>query len=236
MLIVIDPGHGGTDPGAVANGLKEKDLTLGIAQLVKKYLGSYQVQVKLTREDDRTLSLSERARLANKWGAGYYISLHINAGGGTGFESFAHHNANSAAITRQKKLHEVVMRYFAKYNFVDRGTKRANFAVLRETEMSAVLLENLFIDQAKDANALRNPVFRDGLAQSIAEGLVYALDLSKSEPVTPPQPVEPKLHWATEAYQYLKKQGIVTTDHDLDSKVTWGELATVLQRTIEKLK
>lgn len=249
MLIVIDPGHGGNDPGAVANGLKEKDLNLDIAKRVKKYLGGYQVQVKMTREDDRNLALNERAQLANAWGAGYYISLHINAGGGTGFESYAHQNANAAAIARQKQIHDVVMKYYREHGFVDRGTKRANFAVLRETEMSAILLENLFIDTVKDANSLRNPTFRDGLAKSISDGLAAALGLVGTSPDQPgnlpnqpdPTPSQPgggttSPHWAAGAYLYLRQQGIVQDNHDLDSKVTWGELATALQRVLEKNK
>lgn len=252
MLIVLDPGHGGTDPGAVGNELKEKDLNLDIAKRVKKYLGDYQVQVQMTREDDRTLALNERAQLANDWGAGYYISLHVNAGGGTGFESYAYHNANAAAITRQKRFHEVVMSFYRQYNFVDRGTKRANFAVLRETEMSAILLENLFIDTVKDANALGNPSFREGLAKSICAGIVAALGLSPVSSGTPSQPetdpTQPgttpsqpgggtaQPHWAAEAYRYLQNQGIVQDQHDLDSKVSWGELATVVQRLLEKNK
>ncbi len=85
---MLDPGHGGHDPGAVANGLKEKDLVLKIVKKTKAILEKvYGATVKLTRSTDVYIDLSQRARLANNWGADYFVSIHINAGGGTGFET-----------------------------------------------------------------------------------------------------------------------------------------------------
>lgn len=82
VKIFIDPGHGGTDSGAVGNGLKEKDLTLKISKKIKEKLANYEnVQIKLSRESDQTLSLPQRTNMANAWGANYLISVHINAGG-----------------------------------------------------------------------------------------------------------------------------------------------------------
>lgn len=78
-LVVIDPGHGGKDPGAVANGLREKDLNLQIAKRLRKCLQTEGVKVRLTREDDRYLKLSQRTSLANQWGADVFVSIHINA-------------------------------------------------------------------------------------------------------------------------------------------------------------
>lgn len=78
-VIVLDPGHGGKDPGAVANGLREKDLNLQIAKRLRDYLKEQGCRVRLTREDDRYLKLSERTALANQWGADVFVSVHINA-------------------------------------------------------------------------------------------------------------------------------------------------------------
>jgi N-acetylmuramoyl-L-alanine amidase len=90
VKIFIDPGHCGSDSGAVGNGLEEKNLTLQIATdlnniLLNEYEG---VSVMLSRTNDQTFSLSERTIAANNWGADYYLSIHINSGGGTGLESY----------------------------------------------------------------------------------------------------------------------------------------------------
>lgn len=78
-LVVLDPGHGGKDPGAVAFGLREKDLNLQIALKMEKELQRLGADVRLTRRDDRYLKLSERTELANRWGADIFVSVHINA-------------------------------------------------------------------------------------------------------------------------------------------------------------
>lgn len=78
-LVVVDPGHGGKDPGAVANGLREKDLNLQIAKRLRKHLQAKGFKVRLTREDDRYLKLSQRTALANQWGADVFVSVHVNA-------------------------------------------------------------------------------------------------------------------------------------------------------------
>jgi len=86
--VFLDPGHGGSDPGAVANGLKEKNLTLAIAKECASVLKASGVTVKMSRTGDTYPSLSARCQAANSWGADLFVSIHINAGGGTGFESF----------------------------------------------------------------------------------------------------------------------------------------------------
>lgn len=78
-LVVLDPGHGGKDPGAVAFGLREKDLNLQIALKMEKELQRLGADVRLTRRDDRYLKLAERTELANNWGADIFVSVHINA-------------------------------------------------------------------------------------------------------------------------------------------------------------
>ena len=82
MKLVIDAGHGGYDSGAVGNGLVEKNLTLQIARRVRDILTvNYPITIKMTRDSDVFISLSERANIANAFGADYFISFHINSGG-----------------------------------------------------------------------------------------------------------------------------------------------------------
>src|SRR5690606_1224957 len=124
VKIYIDPGHGGNDPGAVANGLREKDLNLKIAKYMRDYLlNNYTgVSVRMSRETDKTVSLSARTNDANKWGANAYVSIHVNAGGGTGFESYVYPNVSQATRNLQNAVHSEVMKVFS--GFRDRGKKQ----------------------------------------------------------------------------------------------------------------
>ena len=114
--------------------------------------------------------------------ADYFCSIHINAGGGTGFESYVHPTVLGKPTDQLRAiLHNQIMAYLKKKNIKDRGKKAANFAVLRSTAMPAVLLECLFIDTKADAEKLANESFLQGLANEIAYGLVRALGLVKKK-------------------------------------------------------
>lgn len=178
-LVVIDPGHGGKDPGAVAHGLAEKDVVLRLARMVRNELAYYDVDVRMTRDADVFVELSDRAAFANRLGAALFVSLHCNAGGGQGFESYIHPAAGSATVSIQNVIHGEVMAYLRGYGITDRGKKRANLAVCRETRMPAVLLENLFIDHPRENVLLRDEAFLRGLAASIASGIAKALGLQR---------------------------------------------------------
>ena len=173
--IYIDPGHGGTDPGASANGLQEKNVTLNIALQVRNILTSTYgagVAVRMSRTTDITRSLQFRTDDANAWGANIFISIHINAGGGTGFESYRYPGVGSTTVRLHNLMHSNViagMRTVA--SVTDRGQKTANFHVLRETVMPAVLTENLFVDTVADANKLKNPAFITATARGHANGI-----------------------------------------------------------------
>lgn len=183
VKIVLDAGHEGVeknlDPGAVANGLKEAELTLKIAKHIYDMLGEYEgVQLKLTRTGNQSLSLSQRAKIANDWKADFFLSIHINAGGGTGFESYIYNgNVSAATVAYQNVIHSEIMRAIG--NVKDRGKKRANYAVLRETKMPAILTENLFIDNVSDATKLKSEQFLLQVAHGHVQGIVQAFGLKK---------------------------------------------------------
>ena len=194
--VMFDPGHGGKDPGAQGNGLKEKDLNLDISKRVKKYLeANYSgITVYMTRESDKFLELSERADLANAKNVDLFVSNHINAGGGTGFESFIYNGGVGASTKKaQDYIHEAMSAVCKKHGMKDRGQKTANFAVLRETPMEAVLVENLFIDDKDDAKLLKDSGFKQQLAEAEAQGIAKFLGLKKkSSPAPKPKPETPK--------------------------------------------
>src|SRR5690625_830321 len=190
--IFIDPGHGGSDPGAVANGLREKDLTLDIAKRIEKYLDDNFMghTIRMSRTTDKTMSLKQRTDDANRWGADFFLSVHINAGGGTGYEDFIYNRLSNSSRTAKLRdtIHaEVVKEQKAWRN---RGKKKANFHVLRESRMSAMLTENGFIDTKADADRLKSNSFLDKIAKGHAEGLAKAFKLKrKSKPK--PKPSKP---------------------------------------------
>lgn len=237
--IMIDPGHGGKDPGAVGNGLQEKVLTLDIAKRIKHILETEYtgVQVRLTRESDTYLELSERAKLANQWGADFFLSIHINAGGGTGWESFRYVDASSRTVAYQNVIHPEVIRAAG---VTDRGKKAANFVVLRETKMPALLTENLFIDNAQDAARLKDPAFREKLARGHVVGLEKAFGLKKkaAQPKPGPFPDVPADHWAAEAIRAVREAGLMTGKADgtfgPNEPVTRAQLAAILVRLMQK--
>lgn len=181
-----DKGHGGSDPGAVKNGLQEKVLVHKIVEYAMAYMGGNYTgfQQSVTRKGDQTLSLTERTNMANTWGADLFVSVHINAGGGKGFESFIYNgNVSSATQAFQNALHAEIMAAMKKEGATtDRGKKRANFAVLRQTKMIACLTENLFIDTS-DANFLKKESFLKAVGEAHARGVAKFLGLpAKSKP------------------------------------------------------
>lgn len=182
MRLVLDPGHGGQDPGAIGNGLQEKDLTLLLTQKVAKFLGQYPVEIVFTRASDVTVSLGERCWIANEKKADFFVSLHINAGGGTGYESYVLPGATIGTMEKQKTIDRAVMAFLTGEGVPYRGAKQANFRVLRDTAMPAVLLENLFIDNPRDAVLLKSETFLQDLAGAIAEGIARATGLQKQTP------------------------------------------------------
>ncbi|MEV4543202.1 N-acetylmuramoyl-L-alanine amidase [Micromonospora echinaurantiaca] len=182
--VYIDPGHGGTDPGAVGNGLQEKALTLDISlQLRSILLANWSVDVRMSRTTDITRSLAYRTDDANAWGADLFVSVHINSGGGTGFESYRYPTTDAATINLHNALHPRVIAGMRSIGSVtDRGLKTANFHVLRETTMPAVLTENLFIDTLADANLLKRADFITATARGHAQGIASYLGLGTTNP------------------------------------------------------
>ena len=177
-IIVIDPGHGGSDPGASANGLLEKNLNLNICLKLVEKLSEYDADIILTRDSDTAVDLKKRADTANRAPADLFLSVHCNAGGGEGFESYTHLDATASTLSTGEIIHREVAAFCLERNVADRGMKAADFAVLRLTAMPAVLLELLFVDHPRDAGLLQNEVFLRDLTSAVARGSATALGLS----------------------------------------------------------
>lgn len=184
MKLYIDPGHGGSDPGAQGNGLQEKNLALDIALKIRSILeNNYEnVEIRLSRTSDITKSLIQRTDEANAWGADFYLSIHINSfnGSARGYEDYIHSSLsdNSATARYRDIIHTEVLKL---NQLSDRGKKKADFHVLRETTMDAMLSENGFIDNAQDAALMKQESWRSNVAQGHANGIAKAFNLSPKE-------------------------------------------------------
>lgn len=180
MKLYLDPGHGGKDPGGVGNGIEEKDINLDIALRIRSILlSNYKdVEVRMSRTDDRTKSLTERTNEANAWDADYYLSIHCNAldGSANGYEDFIYTTLSNSSITAryQDIMHEEIMRT---NGLKDRGQKKANFHVLRESTMPALLTENGFVDNKGDAALIKQASWREKVAKGHVKGLAKAFNL-----------------------------------------------------------
>ncbi|MGE6261089.1 N-acetylmuramoyl-L-alanine amidase [Heyndrickxia sporothermodurans] len=176
--LFLDPGHGGSDPGAIGNGLQEKDVTLSISTKIRDILlNEYNdVSILMSRTGDTFPSLSDRTNAANAWGANYFLSIHINAGGGTGFESYVYPGVGAPTTTYQTAIHDEVMKV---NQLSDRGKKQSNLHVLRESNMPALLTENGFIDNANDAAKMKNATWIESVARGHVNGLAKAFNLQK---------------------------------------------------------
>lgn len=171
MKIFIDPGHGGNNPGAVsADGLREADVNLDVALKLGRILTSRGYEIRYSRTENTTVSLTQRANMANEWGADYFVSIHCNSNenpniGGTStyFYKRGTTSENFALVVNNNLVRQIELR--------DLGVFSANFAVLRKTYMPAILVELAFISNPEEAQLLSTNTFRQNCAIGIANGI-----------------------------------------------------------------
>lgn len=236
----IDPGHGGKDSGAIGNGLMEKDVALTISKGIKKKLESeYEgIQVTLTRSTDIFLELKERTNQANADGVDALISIHCNAGGGSGgFESFRYTNASANSIKLQDALHTAIMGELKQFNVIDRKQKTGNLHMVRESKMPAVLTENLFIDVLADANRLKNDKVIEALINGHVAGAAKYFGLKKKEvvKVANERDINVVSPWAKTVWEQMTKEGYFDGKRP-GAPITREELAVVISRLLNKGK
>ncbi|MBT2756782.1 N-acetylmuramoyl-L-alanine amidase [Mesobacillus foraminis] len=180
--LYLDPGHGGSDPGALGNGISEKDITLDIALKIRAaLLNQYEsVEVNMSRTSDVFISLPNRTSEANSWGADFFLSIHCNSfnGSAQGYEDYIHNSLSdsSTTATYQNIIHAEVIKV---NQLQDRGKKKADFHVLRETSMPAFLSENGFIDHPHDSSLMKDASWRQKVAQGHVNGLAKAFNLQR---------------------------------------------------------
>ncbi len=172
--VVIDPGHGGLDSGAVGiDGLKETDVVLDVSKIVTKLLLEKGVSVKMTRNKEVNLDLSPRVALANKTNSDIFVSIHANASRGkkkyiNGIETFYYSG------WRGKLLAEKIQKEMLKVSpgSPDRGVRKGGYFVIKRTNMPAVLAEIGFVTGRLDARRLEKKIHRRRVAYAIAKGIL----------------------------------------------------------------
>ena len=203
IVVALDPGHGGTDPGATSNGLKESDITWKIAQACKAELENYQnVRVYMTRTQNETLSLIERVRRAAEQGATVFVSIHINSAAATsahGAEVWYPNDSsyNKDAHTTGKELSQKILDELTALGLSDRGIKtkdtqtnskypdgsvRDYYGVIanaRERGIPGIIVEHAFISNLEENRKLADDAFLRQLGQADARGIVKTFDLQR---------------------------------------------------------
>ena len=199
MKVFLGVGHGGSDPGAVANNTKEKDLNLSIALACRDELVRHGVSVKMSREKDENDTISEEIKECNTYGPDLAVDIHNNAGGGDGGEVFYSHLGGKGKTLAENILAEIV-----KVGQNSRGIKtRVNsqgkdyYGFIRQTSCPAVIVECAFVDNASDLKILSTEAQRKDMGIAIAKGILKTLGVAyQSE----------KSYWKVQVGAYLYRE------------------------------
>lgn len=191
-VIFLDPGHGGKDPGAQYLGLKEKDLNLQVSQQLKTKLESLGYKVIMSRSTDVFVDfVTERSRMSNETNADMFISIHFNAtghgldSGEDGIQTYMYQPTGNIPSVINKKWHDNPTRLKYSYKLgsyihqsvlattqaKDAGLLAKSFAVLRETNKPAVLLELGYMDDSKESQKIRTREYQQKLVDGITQGI-----------------------------------------------------------------
>ncbi len=175
QVVVIDPGHGGPDPGAIGiSGIREKDIVIDIGSQVARILQQQGVQVIMTRTSDIDLDLPPRVAMAERARAAVFVSIHANAISMSrpdvnGLETYYAPGKSSRLAAA---IHNSIL---SSMNIRDRSVRAARFYVIRNTSMPAALVETGFVTGAEDAANFQSPAWRSQMAQAIARGILQFL-------------------------------------------------------------
>ena len=177
--VFIGVGHGGSDPGAVSNDTKEKDLNLSIALACSDELKRHGVSVKMSRTKDENDTLIDEIKECNAYSPDLAVDIHNNAGGGDGAEAFYHYGGGVSKALAENVLSEIV-----KIGQNSRGAKirkNANgkdyYGFIRETSCPAIIIECAFVDNAADLKILDTEDEKNKMGQAIAKGILKTLGI-----------------------------------------------------------
>ena len=174
IVVIIDPGHGGKDSGAIGiGGVLEKDVILPISKRITEVLERNGIQVIMTRDSDYFVTLPGRVTMAQRANADVFVSIHANSAGAnrpevSGLETYHYDSGlRLAQIVHSKILQSLNVR--------DRKVRKARFYVLRKTSMPSILVETGFLTGRDDAAKLRTSAYQNQMADAIAQGILQYL-------------------------------------------------------------
>lgn len=179
-VVVIDPGHGGTDPGAIGpSGLQEKYVTMGISQQLQKYLQNQGAKVFLTRTTDVDVygadatdrqELQARVDVGTEHKADIFVSIHINANNSPSVGGFSTYYTPKSDYDYKlaRCVHSSII---SSFGLEDLGVREAGFYVTKHSLMPAILVENCFISNPKEERLLASSWFQGKIAKTIGEGI-----------------------------------------------------------------
>lgn len=178
-LVMIDAGHGGHDTGtygSISKEYPEKDLTLTTATMLKGFLDAMGYKTVMIRQSDIFIDRYERARIANQKKPKIYVSIHYNFAEekqAHGIEVFYYQSETDKERSESSKLlgKAILQRVLARTGAKSRGVKHGNYAVVRETEMPAVIIEGGFLTNHEEMEKLKDPAYLKTLALGIAQGI-----------------------------------------------------------------
>ncbi len=168
-IIIIDPGHGGTDYGAIRDGINEKDINLDVAKQVQSILERKGFKVKLTRTNDTYLSLEERCNITNTSNPYLFVSIHVNSCMGTEPKGIETHYYHDNSIELANTIHSKMTKAIKTPN---RGLFKSKFYVINHTSVPAVLLEIGFISNDTERAELVTKKRQRDTAEAISEGII----------------------------------------------------------------
>lgn len=182
-IVVLDAGHGGSDPGARGSSMNEKDANLQVTLKTGALLQQRGIRVEYTRRDDRYVGLEERSSIANRLNATVFVSIHMNSYGSSaasGTETYFYAPSSDAELYAQRderaRLARAIQTELVNtLQRQNRGVKEANLSVLRNTSMPSALAEVVFISNPTEEGLLQTAWFQDKAAEAIANGILSYL-------------------------------------------------------------
>src|SRR5213592_5207877 len=203
-VVVLDPGHGGQDSGAMCGGVLEKDLTLDVARRIDRLLNSEGIATLMTRVGDTYVSLGDRAAFANRARKSIFVSIHFNEDNKpvvSGVETYyAAHQITAGSFLAswlpflwrplsdspnpesQRLAGFIQEALVARTRAINRGTQPGQFFVIANVTSPAVLIEGGFLTNKEDISKLASEDYRDQIAAAVADGILHYRDAKMRKP------------------------------------------------------
>lgn len=238
--VFLGIGHGGSDPGAVANGFEEEDLNLAIGLACRDELVRHGVEVRTSRTKDEDDPMAEVVAECNAFNPDLAADIHNNAGGGDGAEVFHHHGGGTS-----KKLAQNILNGITAIGQNSRGIKtrtrsdgRDYYAFIRDTKAPAVIVECAFVDNKTDIKIIDTAAEQKAMGVAIAKGILQTLGIAyKAKENTVKN--DYSNHWAAKAIQTVIDKKIMVGDgagkFRPNDQITRAEVAQTIANLLQYL-